>query len=358
MADDKDINASPNDKSLSPPGMNGDKSKKKGKGKLVFFLIFLLIAGGIAAVMVLDIGGFRENVVMPYLRNAPIIGGFIPAAEEEEEELTFEELVRRNTELQLRLDHVQHLLAAAEDHVAGYEVLRERLLAFDHAWRSYREARAQFEQTLALGDPHNFIEFFDFVSEDEQVQLYLQAREMAEFIEETQAIVATLNNMDESGAGEVLETLWTTNRDLMRRALWMMTPTRRAEIFDTLEADVVTNMIQFMSPQVPVFEIAVPPELPEFPPPPLILPPGMDLLSEDFWFYELRDSVSEEVWNAMPEAYWRSRANELYSNVAEYDFWQSFVQDRVQGVLADVEVEITPEEIAAEEDTAGEDEEE
>ena len=137
----------------------------------------------------------------------------------------------------------------------------------------------------------------------------------------------------------------------MRDALWMMTPTRRAEIFDTLEADVVTNMIQYMSPRVPVFEIAVPPELPEFPPPPIILPPGMNLLSEDFWFEAIRDAVSDDVWNEMPEAYWRGRANELYSDVADDGFWQSLVEDRVQGILADIVIETEPEETEETEET-------
>ena len=309
MANEKDINASPDNNSPSPPDA---KPKKKGKGKLIFFLVLLLFIGGIAAVLALNLFGFRENVIMPYLRNAPIIGGFLPAAYEEEEELTPEELHQRYTILTQQLESVQNQLAQANEQNLTYEALIEHLRAFEDAWHLYRAARAELEQMLALGDPVNFIEFFDFVSEDNLELLYFQAMQMAAYIEDLTAIVATLNNMDESGAGEVLEALMTTDTQLMIDALWMMTPTRRAEIFDTLEAEVVTRMILLMSPDEPVFMPILPPELPEFPPPIGLIPPEFAyMFTVDYVLEMLRENVPEDVWNEMGDEHWNESAEEL-----------------------------------------------
>ena len=355
MADDKDLNIIP-----APPNGKTSKVKKKGKGKLFAFLIFLLIIGGCAAVIYFNAGGFREDVIMPYLRNAPIIGGFLPAVVEEEEELSPEELMRRYTILSQQLESVQTQLAIAVERNTSQENLITYLRSFEEAWQLYREVRARLEQVLALGDPVNFIdfvEFFNFVSEDVLMQLYMQAREMAEFNEETRSIVATLNNMDESGAGEVLENLMTANLDLMVRALRMMSPTRRAEIFDTLEADVVTRMILFMSQYAPVFEIAVPPDLPEFPPPMPTLPEGLDIFEQEFWFEALYDAVPEEIWNLMPEDEWQQAAYELYESVWSGEFWFAQVDILIQSILDRFEVaEAEEENDLLEEDVEAEEE--
>lgn len=356
MDDEKDINASPDNSSPSPPDAKS-KSEKKGKGKLIFFLVFLLIIGSLAAVLILDIGGFRENVIMPYLRNAPIIGGFLPAVVEEEEELTPEELLQRYTILSQQLESVQAQLALANEQTVTQEELIEHLRAFQEAWHLYREARATFEQMLALGDPENFLEYFDFVGEDNLVQLYLQAMEMAEFIEETTAIVATLNNMDESGAGEVLVNLMTTDLDLMVRALWMMTPTRRAEIFDTLEAEDVTRMIVLMSPDEPVFAPALPPELPEFPPPPFVFPEGYDITSPDFWRDLLLDAIPEELRGEMPDEYLDEFAQEMVEMVGTDEFWSFVIGDFVDLFIEEFGFVFEEEGIDAEDDETEEEEE-
>ena len=356
MADSKDINASHDDNSPSPPTSKTVKTNKKGKGKLMFFLILFLIIGGIAAVLILDIGGFRENVIMPYLRNAPIVGGFIPApVYEEEEELTPEELLQRYTILSQQLESVQTQLALANQQNVTYEELIVHLRAFENAWHLYRAARAQFEQMIALGDPENFIQFFDFVSEDNLVQRYLEAMAMAEFIEETTAIVATLNNMDESGAGEVLENLMTTDLDLMIRALWMMTPTRRAEIFDTLEADVVTRMIVLMSPDEPIIAPALPPALPEFPPPPPAFPEGYDVFSEDFWRDLFIESLPDGVLDELPDGYIDEWAQEMVELAGTPEFWSLFAEGFIAGIIEGIEL---PEaEDATEEEVEDDDEE-
>ena len=317
-----------------PLSAKSDKPKKKGKGLLIFVLILFLLIGGAAAVLVFDVGGFRENIVMPYIRNAPIIGGFFPAPEEEEPELTHEELMQRYTILTQQLESVRAQLAIASEQVATSNDLIAHLRAFESAWHLYRDARAQMEQMLALGDAQNFVQFFDFVSEDNLVQLYLQALQMAEFIEETAAIVATLNNMDESGAGEVLENLMTVDTQLMVRALWLMSPSRRAEVFDTMDSDVVTTMMVLMAPDEPVFAPVLPPYLPEFPPIAAEMPGGWDVLfTEGFWLEMLVEIYGEDAIGEMPDWFWQGIAQDRAAEMQELFETGEALQLMVEGML-------------------------
>lgn len=275
-----DVNKDLPDNVPTPP--KKEKSKKKGKGKLIFFLCFLLIVGGCAAVIYFDIGGLRENIIMPYLRNAPVIGGFLPQPEPEVEEISAEELTRRLTVITTQLESVQAQLAIALEQLSLSEARVEHLTAFEQAWHLYREARNTFDQMVAHSAPHDFVQFFHHISQENEVVLFLEAMQIAEFLDETREIVNTLNNMDESGAGEVLQNLMTADTALMVRALRMMSPVRRAEILDTLESSVVTNMLILMAPDEPAFPPLLPPELPPVPPVPgVVIEPAVPEEEED-----------------------------------------------------------------------------
>ena len=288
----------------SPDGLKAppvkQKPKKKGKGKLIFFLVFLLLVGGCAAVIVLDIGGLRENTIMPYLRNAPVIGGFLPQPEPEEEELSAEELARRLLVVTTQLESVQAQLAIAQERLYQSEVRVAHLEAFEAHWHLVRETWNAIDQMVAHNAPHDFVQFFHRVSQDNEVQLFLEAYQLAQFWDETREIVNTLNNMDESGAGEVLQNLMTADTQLMVRVLRMMSPVRRAEVLDTLEAGVVTNMLILMSPDEPVFGPLLPPELPAVPPPvPTVLVdvalPDVEILDEIEEYEEEEEEEIEET---------------------------------------------------------------
>lgn len=142
---------------------------------------------------------------------------------------------------------------------------------------------------------------------------------MGRFLEETEAIVSTLNGMDEAGAGQVLETLMTTDTQLMIRALRKMSPGRRAEIFDTLEAGTVTTMLLLMSPPEPEIEPMLPPYLPEFPPLMATIPDGWDVLfGADFWADFLRGVFPPELVAEAPDWLWEGLAQEMAMEMTDY----------------------------------------
>jgi hypothetical protein len=75
--------------------------------------------------------------------------------------------------------------------------------------------------------------------------------------------VRTLNNREESAAGEVLANLLLQETMLMLRVLERMSPGRIAVILETMESDVATRIFIMMSIDQPQFEPLLPPYLPE-----------------------------------------------------------------------------------------------
>ncbi|MCL2216332.1 MAG: hypothetical protein FWB91_04845 [Defluviitaleaceae bacterium] len=277
-----------------------NKGEKRGKGAIIAIVIVVLLLGGIVLVLALNIGGFRENIIMPYLRNAPLVGRFFPAEEGDPlEELTPDEMraelnriLQQNESQQSQIMQMDQLLTDANFRI-------QDLVRFYIYWNEFREAQAAFSQMLAHSDPNNFVEFFGYVDEVYVEQLLEEARRLMEIEEETRNLVRTLDNMEEESAGEVLETWMLQNLPLMVRVMRAMSPSMLGPILDTLEPNIRASMLQLVSMPPPTFTPIVP-QLRELPPleavpvpPPVILIPEPEIDSEYPEYYD--DETGEDT---------------------------------------------------------------
>jgi hypothetical protein len=294
------------DTSTPPPSVAPDKSAKNanknkgekcGKGGIIFFVIMLLLVGAAVVVLAFDIGGFREDVVMPYLRNAPLIGGFFPDPEEDPlAEMTPEEvraehdrLLHENEGQEARIRQLEQQLAERDFRIADY-------VRYYNYWSEFRTAQAQLGQVLAHHDPQMFLAFLmqhhNLIDVEHIPQLIQDASRAAEFDDEIREMVRTFGNMDESSAGEILEHWMITDLSMMIRVLRAMSAQMRGEIMDTLEGNVAANMLLMMTQQPPQFTPIVP-NLRELPAietvpvlPPVVEPETEDYEDEDYYYEE------------------------------------------------------------------------
>jgi len=241
-----------------------NKSKKKGKSGIIIIVIIVLLIGGFATVLILDIGGFRENTVMPYLRNAPLIGSLIPDAEEDPlENITPEQLLRENTDqaLQIEANRIRIAELEWELFLANYRIEND-LMRYHDNWHLFLGAQAAFMQMMAHEAPHDFFAFFtQFLAiyhPSYLPELIQEAYLLASYEDEIRELVRTLNGMDESNAGEVLERFMFTNPILLQSALRTMNAALRASIFDTLDPNVAASMFELMGNPIPTFTPIVP----------------------------------------------------------------------------------------------------
>ena len=256
------------------------KGDKKGKGGLIAIALLVLVLGAAAAVIALNLFGLREDIIMPYLRNAPLIGQLFPEPVTDPiDEMTPEQLRMQILILTQQVESLQDQNVALNENLSDASQRIEDLMPFHDNWHRYLEARATFDQMLAHGDPHNFVQFFSDVNPDNVLPLVEEALRLVVFDEETMGLVRTMNSTDESHAGETIESLMLSDTELMLNLLRAMTPRRRAEIFETMEASVVSILYILLSPPAPTFTPLVPPYLP------LPIAPVLDEEDEDYEEY-------------------------------------------------------------------------
>ena len=304
--------------SLENNAADSSKEKKGKGGKIILIIALLLIIGGIA-VIALDIGGIRSETIMPYLSNAPLIGSFFGEEEEEdpiyemtEDEMRLEirHLRYQNESLRNQRDEFDRQLQGANARIRDYYQL------FVNRWNEYRIASARFTQMLAHNDPINFVEFFYYIVEHDLVpadilaMIYGEAMAINIFNEEFRGLLATLNNMEEDRAAEDLERMLMINAPLAVRLVREMGASRRAAIFNAMEATVSTTFFNLISVDPPVFAPLVPPPfLPEIfepTPPPFVPTDELDNEDEengeeDTEEYDETEDAEDEEGEAIPD---------------------------------------------------------
>jgi hypothetical protein len=249
-------------------GFMKNKGEKRSRGGLIFLVLILLLIGAIVAVIALNVGGIRENHIMRYLRNAPLIGSQFSSPEEDPiDELSPEELRRRYLAQRDQISSLQSQIASRDEQLANANAQIAHLSTFRDRWQMYRNASARFGQILAHNDPVNFVEFFEYIDEDLVPHLIADARAINVFNEELQAQVRTFNAMEESRAAEDLTHLLVRDTALAVRILREMGASRRAAIFDEMDYTTSLSFHVLLSTSPPTFTPLVPPPyLPEIPP--------------------------------------------------------------------------------------------
>lgn len=269
------------DKKRPAPNKKGKAPPKKGKKGLVVVIILFLIIGGLITVMALNLFDFREGVVMPYLRNMPLVGGFFPAAEEEEdddlplEQMTPQQLANIIREQEQKITELEEEMRTLLARARADALHIARLLPFREHWDEYLRVSAEFNAMIARGDPEAYLRFIEYIMPEFYEQLARDAMGLNMYRESVTTIVRTLGNMQESNAAEVLVDLRTTDLILLTHVLNEMGNALRGAILDEMEPTIASAMLRLIS--VPE------PELPPLAPPLItpILPETIEEIEEE-----------------------------------------------------------------------------
>jgi prefoldin subunit 5 len=261
-----------NENIKKPNPKKGKTPPKKGKKGLVVILLLVLIIGGGIAVIGLNLFDLREGTLMPYLRNAPLIGGLFSLADEEDEGITLEDMTPQQLANMIRaLERENEALQEQMDDAATRErennLLIARLRPFSEHWFEYQRVSAEFNAMIARGDPEAFLAHIQYVLPEFYEQLARDSMQLRDFDETIMALVRTLSAMQEKNAAEILVDLRTTDPELLVHILTAMSNALRGSIFDQMESAVAASMLRMISVSEPVLSPVAPalytPELPE-----------------------------------------------------------------------------------------------
>jgi len=282
-----------------------DTGNKKGKGVIIVLVIILLLIVAVVAAIALDIGNVRNDHIMPYLRNAPLIGSLFTAEETDPtDEMTEEQMRSEIRNLRTQVDSLEAQRTDLREQLENANTRIGHLTQFELRWNEYRDASARFTQMLAHNAPNDFVEFFQDLVDTNLVphnpaivaEAYAEAREINAFNEELRTLVSTYNNMEESRAAEDLVRLRIIDTDLAVRLLRAMSPSRRALLFDEMEYSDSTIFAILLSTEPPTFAPLVPPpELPEiFPRGRTLAPPVFPDIEDDEEFEEIEEDEDDD----------------------------------------------------------------
>jgi len=312
--EDGDIDSPPINSDIKDKPTKKNKGEKKGKGGIIAIVIVVLLLGGIVLIMALNLFGFREDVVMPYLRNAPLIGSFFPDPEEDPlAELTPEQLRSEHTQQALQIESLEDQIRRLTNDLQSANAQILDLSRFRDDWLSFLTAQAQLGQLVAHHDPQVFLNFLlehhNLINVNHIPQLIEEASILVAHDNEIMELVRTLSRMDESAAGEILEHWMLTDTLTMIRVIRAMGATLRGEILETLEPTVRANMLLLSSVPPPTFTPLMP-NLHELPPfegvpvlPIITIPEPEEELDDEEIFeeYEIEEDEEDEEIDDVPE---------------------------------------------------------
>ncbi|MCL2047624.1 MAG: hypothetical protein FWG87_02745 [Defluviitaleaceae bacterium] len=282
-------------------------AEKKSKGGIIALAVIILLVGALIVVLAFDIGGVRENHIMRYLRNAPLIGSLFSQPEAEEadplNDMSEDEMRQMLTTYRQQIQSLENQRAERDQRISAMNTRIAHLEDYESRWNEYRVASAAFADMLAQNEPLGFVRFFedivrhDLVPEDILAIAYARAEAINTYDEELQQQISTYNNMQEKRAAENLSRLMTTNTTLAVRILRGMGSARRAAIFDEMDVNVSTTFTILLSTEPPTFAPLVPPTVLAEVTEPIVTPPPTPIPIE-----EAGEEAEEEAEEETEEA--------------------------------------------------------
>ena len=116
-------------KKAAKAAKKGKGGKKKGKGGLIVLLAFIVVVLGAVLLIAFNVFGLRDDVVMPLLRNTPVINKLIPEDPDAQVSLAQKNIMLEEAMAALELQLAQP--EAANDKLAGDLELIERALTLN-----------------------------------------------------------------------------------------------------------------------------------------------------------------------------------------------------------------------------------
>jgi len=230
-------------------GKNGEG--KKGKSGLIVLLVFILIVAAAITLTAVNAFGLRDNVLVPLLRNVPVIGGLMPEAEGE----TGPDLNLIIDELNARIDElIAENESLHEDQVNIVEIVRrleeenEFLREFYDIVDEIQESHLEFMRALAEEEPDAFIDFFATMNPDQAEQIFRELANARVRADEWDNYVGAWGAMSPVLVAQAIETMAHTHMNVIVSVLPDLPIPTRAAILNALETDTRAVVLRQLYP--------------------------------------------------------------------------------------------------------------
>ena len=245
-------------KNAAKAAKKGKDGKKKGKAGLIILLAFIVVVLGAVLLTAFNVFGMRDDVVLPMLRNVPLVRNLIPEEFDEETlslmqineglEETIRDLETRLAQIETANSGLAGDLELAERALVLNELEIARLREIEAGQMAFVSRRAAFEREVAEGNADAFVDWFDNMNPDLAERIYrsLMAARVDE--EKWQNFVAVWGAMNPRDAAHAIETMVTTDMDMIVSVLGALPPRTAAAILGALTVESRAAVTRHMNP--------------------------------------------------------------------------------------------------------------
>ena len=221
---------------IAPPLVPKKRKKKKWP---VIIIILLILAGGIY---------FFRQPILSGLSKLPVIGNFIPVQENEEENLSMDELKIKVASQEQELEKLNKEIETLKSTNEALNDKNKSLTEYETKYTDFMAQKAAWDESVARTNPDLFIEQFETVYPEVAERIYKTLKGEKVVSDKQKQLATTIGQMDEAQAAGALEVLISTDSELVRSIFEGMATDQRATILSAMSEQSAAQVIKLISP--------------------------------------------------------------------------------------------------------------
>ncbi|MCL2620100.1 MAG: hypothetical protein FWD97_04105 [Defluviitaleaceae bacterium] len=246
------------------------KEQKKAAGKkskvwLIILLAFVVIVGGFTALVAFDVFGLRTNVVMPMLRNLPIVGPMFaeeydletglpvqtydPSATVAILEAQIAVMEQQLADATANYEAIVDEMSVLETTINEHELENERLREIEEHHMEILADRERFEREVAEGNPEAFNNFFATMHPELAEEIYTAAMNQRALDERWQNYLSSWGSASPINVARAIELMATTDMPMIARVMVDLPVNQRVAIMNQLSTDTLAVLYRQMYPR-------------------------------------------------------------------------------------------------------------
>lgn len=221
---------------IAPPLVPKKRKKKKWP---VIIIILLILAGGIY---------FFRQPILSGLSKLPVIGNFIPVQENEEENLSMDELKIKVASQEQELEKLNKEIETLKSTNEALNDKNKSLTEYETKYTDFMAQKAAWDESVARTNPDLFIEQFETVYPEVAERIYKTLKGEKVVSDKQKQLATTIGQMDEAQAAGALEVLISTDSELVQSIFEGMATDQRATILSAMSEQSAAQVIKLISP--------------------------------------------------------------------------------------------------------------
>ena len=239
---------------------NGKKNKKNKEnkggllGKLILTVISLTVFGLLIAVVGFNFAGLRERYLRGVIDSIPGVNLLLPAPMEfgdggdPRNLMTHAQLISQIDSLQGEIDRLNNDKEDLTRRIGIYTAEIQNLRAVEAQQEQFRRDKNEFDQLVAMRDPAAYAKFYESISPENADTLYREAQIASERAQELKRLTNTVASMEERSSARMLESLMTTDMDLVVLLLKNINTDVAGSIIEAMSSQNAAAVIKRMAP--------------------------------------------------------------------------------------------------------------